>query len=58
MHHHKKSFDNGSVLECHTSEVDDLVYECGTALGAGPQNKEDFARYTTLINCSNKKWDM
>jgi hypothetical protein len=53
MHNHKKSFDNGSVLVCHTSVVDDLVYECGTALGAGPQNKEDFARYTSLINCSN-----
>jgi hypothetical protein len=53
MHNQKKSFDNGSVLVCHTSVVDDLVYECVTALGAGPQNKEDFARYTSLINCSH-----
>jgi hypothetical protein len=27
MHNHKKSFDNGSVLVCHTSVVDDLVYD-------------------------------
>jgi hypothetical protein len=47
MHNHKKSFDNGLVLVCHTSVVDDLVYEFGTALGVGPQNNEDFARYTS-----------
>jgi hypothetical protein len=40
MYNQKKSFDNGSVLVCYTYVIDDLVYECGTTLGAGPNIKK------------------